>query len=252
MSQSLGHDAACEWFERYCDQTGLDWEYEPDLGTQTKPDYLVRRGSQQAVCELKSFDADASWMVQRGGPGFQVNDGSHSLRRIRQQIRSGARNLKPLAGRGLPLVIVLADPLGSNVLLSQSLYAVYGDPLAQVGPGEDGKPQWTDFATRNGKLRNDHRYVSAVVVLTENSRAQQALSQHQTVNNSEADFMEELRRKFSEVRVGGDKRSICATIIDAPSQSAVRLPEGLLSGKLDMRYRLDLANGRVVRGPAVS
>jgi len=43
------------WLERYLREHGYDYEYEPALEIQTKPDFRITRGGGGAICEVKSF-----------------------------------------------------------------------------------------------------------------------------------------------------------------------------------------------------
>ena len=84
--------------------------------------------------------------------------------------------MKPLADSGRPLVIVLANPGGAWVGLwpQEIVWAMYGDPAfafsvdAQTGDAVD---EGGFITTRNGKLRNDHPYISAVAVVSQRDRA---------------------------------------------------------------------------------
>ena len=51
-----GKNEAERWFERYLRAHGYAYDYEPDLGVSTHPDFLVHRGDVQLVCEVKGFD----------------------------------------------------------------------------------------------------------------------------------------------------------------------------------------------------
>jgi hypothetical protein len=41
--------------ERYLNDRGLGFEYEPDLGISFKPDYRIFSGETEAICEVKEF-----------------------------------------------------------------------------------------------------------------------------------------------------------------------------------------------------
>lgn len=98
------------------------------------------------------------------------------LRPVRHKIRAAARQLKPLAGSGRPLVIMLANPRGARVGLSpqEIVWTMYGDPAfafsmdPRTGEAVD---EGGFITTANGKLRNDHPYISAVTVVSQRDRA---------------------------------------------------------------------------------
>lgn len=49
------HAEACARFEEYLNVLGLEHDYEPDLGTSRKPDFLVATTTGPIVCEVKAF-----------------------------------------------------------------------------------------------------------------------------------------------------------------------------------------------------
>src|SRR5262249_12932983 len=56
MAAKHGKNEAERWFERYLREHGYSYEYEPDLGVATRPDFLVRQNEIEVVCEVKGFD----------------------------------------------------------------------------------------------------------------------------------------------------------------------------------------------------
>ena len=163
-------------FEAYLAEHGYpEPAYEPDLGVRTRPDYVVARGETEAVCEVEEFDPDSGWAPGKAGPSG-MRSMEDVLRPVRYKIRAAARQLKPLAGSGRPLVIVLANPGGAWVGLSprEIVWAMYGDPAfafsvdSRTGEAMD---EGGFITTANGKLRNDHPYISAVAVVSQRDRA---------------------------------------------------------------------------------
>jgi hypothetical protein len=51
-----GTNEAERWFERYLREQGFEYDYEPDLGVSTHPDFLTRRGDVEVVGEVKGFE----------------------------------------------------------------------------------------------------------------------------------------------------------------------------------------------------
>lgn len=149
--------------------------YEPDLGVRTRPDYVVVRGEAEAICEVEEFDADSGWSPGNAGPSGRRSM-EDVLRPVRHKIRAAARQLKPLAGSGRPLVIVLANPRGAWVGLSpqEIVWAMYGDPAFAFSV-DSRTGELVDkggfITTANGKLRNDHPYITAVTVVSQRDRA---------------------------------------------------------------------------------
>jgi hypothetical protein len=159
-----------EWFEQYCAEHGIEIRaHEPDLGVPTRPDFLVARGGIEVVCEVKEFTTTP--LDQR----LQARDGPASfseaqiLKPVRNQVRSAAQNLKPLAGSKWPLVVILANPRRVHVELEPDrlIHALYGDLTITFDIGAEGgavtESRWA--AGRNGRLRANHAYLSAVAGL---------------------------------------------------------------------------------------
>jgi hypothetical protein len=159
-------------FEEYLVSRGLDRPaHEPDLGVGKRPDYVIERAGQRCVCEVKAFSSDASSFPTT--PGYVSFGDDLLLKPIRSQIRQAATQLKPLADSGMPLVVVIANPYGARVLTEPRhvICAMYGDLAVglPVNPavGAADADAAVYVADRNGKLTNDHPYISAVVVVRE-------------------------------------------------------------------------------------
>jgi hypothetical protein len=174
MNQTNRRAASEEGFESYCAADGLNVvAFEPDLsdhGVSTRPDFLVERGGVEVLCEVKEFTT-TPFDRKRANRGVFMMGEEAELRPVRNKVRAAARNLKPLDGSKWPLVIVLANPRGLHVELDPErlIHALYGDLTITFLIGPEGgaitEPEWV--AGRNGRLRNDHPYVSAVAALRE-------------------------------------------------------------------------------------
>lgn len=164
-----------EWFDRYVRDHGHDPGCpEPDLGIEKKPDRLISWNGTEVVCEIKQFDNDpfGDWNGQS-----QTMDMQTALKAVRRPVSYAAEQLKPLAGRGLPLVVVLANPNGMPVPFSSDevIWALYGDPVWKITIDRDtGRPVGeTEYgAGRNGQIRNRHQYLSAIVTVRHRTNAQ--------------------------------------------------------------------------------
>jgi hypothetical protein len=167
--------ASEDWFDRYVRDHAHDpGKPEPDLGIQMRPDRLIRWNGVEVVCEVKQFDNDpfGDW---NGQP--RTMDMQTALKAVRRPVSYAAEQLKPLAGRGLPLLVVLANPKAVPVPFSSDevIWALYGDPVWKMTidteTGEPvGEPEYG--ADRNGQIRNRHQYLSAVVALRYRTHAQ--------------------------------------------------------------------------------
>lgn len=142
-------------FESYLAEHGYpEPAYEPDLGVPTRPDYVVTRSEAEAICEVEEFNPNSGWTP--AGAGFRSAE--DVLRPVRNKIRAAAKQLKPLADSGRPLVVVLANPGGAWVGLSprEMVWAMYGDAaFAFTADAETGEAVGLGgfVTTRNGKLR---------------------------------------------------------------------------------------------------
>lgn len=158
-------------FEAYLVEHGYDpGEHEPnlaELGIDSRPDYLPTNASgEQIVCEVKSFGVND--LTRRLNFLRAVTASSaEQYGPIRHHVKRAARrNLRPLAGQGSPLVVILTrtEP---GVIVDLSVenvaYALFGDRRrVKRSAAERARPLfgW------GGALTNDHQYVSAVAVLT--------------------------------------------------------------------------------------
>ncbi len=176
-----GRNEAERWFERYLREHGYDYEYEPDLGVQTRPDFLVRRDGIEIVCEVKGFEqipALERRMTRADEMRVVMASADEVYGPLRNAVREAARQLRPLAASPWPLVVVLANPRGHHLNLDGEhlLAAMYGNPgfAGQFNRGEGRVENFTFQLGRDGRLRNDHLYISAVAALQERDRAREA------------------------------------------------------------------------------
>jgi hypothetical protein len=153
-----------EWFERYLADRGCDWRYEQDLGVEKRPDYLVRCDGLEVVCEVEELGVLPA-VARRPGRIFALSP-HEEFGAVREKIRAAARQLKPLDGRDWPLVAVVADPhaYGHALGADDLIYAMYGNPAVSV-PIEGAASEPVFFAGRDGRLTNDHPYISGVAAL---------------------------------------------------------------------------------------
>src|SRR5437867_1044014 len=112
-SGEVGGNEAERWFERYLREHGYEYEYEPDLGVSTRPDFLVRRGDVELVCEVKAFEQPTPLERRlRGSNHVTAISSDEEYGPMRSAVRDAARQLKSLAGSEYALVVVLANPMG--------------------------------------------------------------------------------------------------------------------------------------------
>jgi hypothetical protein len=147
-------------------------DHEPDLGGPTVPDFLVRYDGGEMLLEVKSFErsrlADRAAVAGRSRAFMMGSKEIYGP--IRSAVREAARQLKPHQAAGRALVVVLANPKQLAIDLRDFIIcgALYGDPAAtfSVDPSTGAAREKPSIAlTRDGKLTNDHPYISGVVVL---------------------------------------------------------------------------------------
>ena len=102
----------------------------------------------------------------------------HDYGPVRFKMNDAARRLLPFAGLGVPLVVVLANPVFSDVTLDyftvapailgndqQTFFVGPNAPLGQEGVATVGGHGTFRFERADGSVKNLHPHVSAVVVV---------------------------------------------------------------------------------------
>lgn len=244
------------WFERYLREHGFTHQYEPDLADiDTHPDFLARRGDDELVCEVKGFEEVPPLERRLEGvtQPVMVSD-EEEYGPARNAVREAARQLKPLDGSPWPLLVVLANPMGFhvNLNLDRLVEAMLGNPgWGGTFNPDEGRVEGMEFQFgRDGRPRNDHPYISAVVILHERELAQEHYTEWRTewkktrppVNaKDEVDlvsvFMEEQEAwKASEASKNiPDGHAYWVEVMTTGSPSAVALPESVFNGPRDRR-----------------
>jgi hypothetical protein len=169
-----GKTAGHELFEDFLHkQGGYDFAFQPDLAAElgaeidhTRPDYLVRWVGGLAVCEVKHFTRTALDDRFKLG-GYVAASDAEVYGPIRNKLRQGARSLWALRGLGVPLVIVLADPVG--VVIDLRPFADAGLMVAVVNvdhpAGEVNLAAGDPMPDRDGIMVRQPGHISAVVVV---------------------------------------------------------------------------------------
>jgi hypothetical protein len=258
-----------ELFERYLVEQGYDpGPHEPDLaarGIAKRPDFVPRCVQMQIACEVEQFAAGASALERRlSGQRTFAASPREVYGPIRNSIKEAAGQLKPLQPLKLPLVVVLANPEGAIVDLSVNnvVAALYGNPefTMQIDPAAGSTVSGGRFELgRDGKLTNDHPYISAVALLRRREHRQDKadeLAAADTGQGAPRDLAEAsvqalrlLRRLHQAELPEGDY--VYVDVIETASASAMPLPEGWFAGERDSRWRLSAEGYFVqVRGPA--
>jgi hypothetical protein len=199
MPRSYPKTAADERFEAYLVDHGIPYQYEPPweerlgVSAEVLPDFLIEPAGARVVAEVKQFETThITDRLTRGGGVATLSDRA-VYRHLRGAMTKTAREqLLPFAGAGVPLVVVLANPLGADVNMDfdHVAFAALGNMKVRVRIRQDGLPDdqhepaelvadgYGAFisVTEQG-LVNHHPHVSAVVVVHERQHRQDWVQQ---------------------------------------------------------------------------
>jgi hypothetical protein len=257
-----------ELFERYLREHGCEpGPHEPSLadhGIEKRPDFLPGRGDLRIACEVEQFKFGASALERRLATQQPVSASPKEVYGpIRNHVAKAAQQLKPLIALELPLVVVLANPEGAMLDLSVQhvLAALYGnptytmeiDPVAGAAVGE-GRFEFG----RDGKLTNDHPYLSAIALLRRRERRVDRIDEiaaEERTGRDPSDFDEaateavKLLQRLDREDLPNDEY-LYLDVIETMSEAARSLPDEWFDGEHDSRWRPN-ADGyfESVRGP---
>lgn len=257
-----------ELFERYLAERGYEpGPHEPSLaahGIEKRPDFLPRFGPMRIACEVEQFKAGASALERRLRSQRTVAASTGEVYGpIRNHIREAADQLKPLQALNVPLVVVLANPEGAIVDLSVThvTAALYGNlGFAMQIDRTAGAAMNTRFELgRDGKVTNDHPYISAVALLRRREHRQDKIDEiaaAETGERAASDLAEasvqaaRLLRRLNQIELPvGDY--LYLDVIETMSASAMPVPLEWFAGEHDSRWRLGGGDCfERVRGPA--
>jgi hypothetical protein len=249
------------WFDCYVRSHGHDpGSPEPELGVAKNPDRLISWNGISVVCEIKQFDRDPFdlSMLSR----VRTLSMRNAMKPVRKAISRAASQLKPLADRGWPLVVVLANPRGMPVPFSSEeiIWALYGDPVWKIAidPDTGKKVGETRYgADRNGQIRNRHQYLSAVVALRHRTLAQDwseanwaRLKEEHGFESSDPEASARLAelalRSAAEAEEAGEIPNgeyFSADVFVTMSPHATPLSADVFDGERDSRWEFDEAHG---------
>jgi hypothetical protein len=170
------------FFEDFCATNGYVATYEPDwralygVLTAKAPDFLLERGGDRAIVEVKHFTASSQTERLLAAPGRALSFGGIELYgTLRSSIRAAAEEqLAPFADVGVPLAVVVTNPLRSDVSFDPDdvVSALLGEVRLRVTlePGGPVQPVFTEEGavlsrTADGRLKNRIPHLSAVVAV---------------------------------------------------------------------------------------
>lgn len=201
-------------FERYLEAHGHLFEHEPNLGTHFKPDYKVPVTGTDVVVEVKEFKTN--WLSERLS-SIGSTDAGRPVRAVRKGVRRAVEQLSELAGRGLPLVIVISNPHQADVDL-------------------DPERVWAMLYYDDGPLQDNRAdFVSAIAILQRRTAEQEWADD----NVRRLGPLEALRVAIRAEREGlvPEGETLYVTLLPTLSARAVPLPAELFAGADDTVWR---------------
>ena len=261
-------------FVAYLESHGYAWSHEPDyqraLGlsapSPTTPDFLVRRDGDRAVCEVRQFEGTAIRDALALAGRYMTTGPEMILKPVRWALVEKAKQLLPLADARVPLVIVLANPRGADVILDQGhiTAAMFGNASVRfpIDPRIGGMPEGAqphlaleDYGVfrspvlRDGRIvawENRNPHVSAVAVVCERLHSTDwrecILDGYRSVDDTmEAgiDAMFEANREVSaRVEAGEEPPGAYqwVNLYELDGEAAVPVPACWFNGSRDVRY----------------
>jgi hypothetical protein len=243
-------DLAEAWFDRYLHERGYASIITGDPDRKNPDRLITAPDGRQAVCEVKSFATLGLLKkahFREGEEGIRVSQvmtrsQKEALQPIRDKIKEAAGQLKRYKDEGLPLMVVLANPMGCPIPFEDVIAAMYGDIDAVfeiTEPGSDAEGASWLQAGCNGKLTNDHQYVSAVAILRERLRSSTWAEAWFEENRPRFDRAQDLTVAYLEAAKGSNVpqgSDVLLSIIETVNAEAAPLPRDLFDGPLDLRY----------------
>jgi hypothetical protein len=151
----LGHgqpqDSRGLFFENYCALNGYDpeygvrWHERFAVNTDKDFDYLIERVGDRAIVEVKHFETRRMKDQLLATPGRAIYFGGPDLyAKLQVSVRDVSQEqLAPFASVGLPLVVVVTNPMQSDVSF---------DPDASFLPSSD-RSSWRSIRSRAAGFR---------------------------------------------------------------------------------------------------
>ncbi|HTJ67277.1 MAG TPA: hypothetical protein VL551_07090 [Actinospica sp.] len=227
-------------FKRYAEANGYEMlAYEPDLGTDKRPDYLIRAGDRDLVVEVESFVQATAWPTYNGAINMKPY-----LTRVRDKIKNGADQLKGIGG--YPLVVVLANPANAYLPLDGAMFfgAMYGDLEVTFEEGgglrmQTGRNGRMHVDEPDGSSRGHHPHVSAIAVLrttyTEDAHTAAILEAQSKGYTNPIAAVRFALQSLADLDETSDE-IVCLDVFETVSQSAVPLAREALAGPYDSRW----------------
>jgi hypothetical protein len=226
-------------FARYLSAHGYEPPAKLDLPRSggRMPDYRIRRGRLEAICEVKEFHKSSLPPVEGFAVWAKPGGG------VREKVARASGQLRPFAGSGLPLVLVLANPRQHAVPLDPGdiAIALNGDPTLVV-PLTAAGDQAGEPVMIYGRNGDSPDHLSAVLVLREVPGWEDPWLQRH--GHADAGSLRRWRLLY-ERRFHGEEppgHHLAVDVIETRAAwegIAPPVPEGLFDGPHDRRFALD-------------
>lgn len=261
-------------FAAYMDACGHTYGFEPDyqvaLGlpapVATKPDFLIERSGVRAVCEVRQFETTRVRDALERAGGYMSTDGKELLVGIRSALFEKAKQLEPFGGLGLPLIVVLSNPLGADVVLDAHHVpaAMFGNLSVRIpiDPALGGAPAGIqphlaleDYGVFRSPVRvagqsvgrtNRHPHLSGVLIVHERRHSddwrREVVAQHPPAEDSMAamtDATLDAMKAVSEAVAAGHEPSGAyqwADFYELDGDTATPVPADWFRGTRDRRF----------------
>jgi hypothetical protein len=258
-------------FVAYLRNNGYAWQYEPDyaveLGVEvaadTRPDFLVSLDERRCVCEVRQFETTQIRDRLEKLGGYGVLSEKQVYGPLRYALVEKAEQLAPLAGTGVPLVIVLSNPLQADVQLDfhHVTAAMFGNPKWRmaldlkrgeaVGPSSTVLEDYGAFRsvieTKAGReVVNRSPHVSAVATLHQREYAQdfreQMMAKQPARDRSSEAAVKAAFAAMEEIRAAEEAGQIpegkyhWLHVYELDGEEASPLPREWFAGRRDSRY----------------
>lgn len=261
-------------FAAYLDDHGYAWKHEPDYQAElglaaplaTKPDFLIERGGHRAVAEVRQFESSVlqNQLSKSGRAGVVGPEKVFGAQR--SAMYEKAQQLRPFSGSGVPLLIVLANPLGKLVPLDDwhVQVAMWGNAAVSIpidtttgGPADGHEPylQLENYGAFASPVKeadeivgweNRHPHITAVVVVHERLYSadwrEEILARYRAPDRSmdaALDSYLEAQREIDEAIARGEEPQGSyrwVSVYEVNGDNAVPLPAEWFDGPRDERY----------------
>ncbi|SPF34726.1 conserved hypothetical protein [Candidatus Sulfotelmatobacter kueseliae] len=155
-----------ELFVQFCAANTIPWELVP-TGTERTPDFRIRLGNTQVICEVKQIDPNAEDVAELEELGSSEAVGRLVPNRMRDKLKDSAQ-LKAASHDGRPTLLVVYDntPIKMYTFHSDVAQAMFGRDSVRVSvSGDETVVSEPFFGGNRGLTPSQNTSVSALAIL---------------------------------------------------------------------------------------